>query len=501
MEKIQLLYIENIFTRKKGQVQQALSFFMRVENTHPTKQIDVVWRGEDGIWQTLPASYHSTLDDRWEYWCASALFQLTAVYSLPGNIEFGIRYRALANEYWENRGGLNYTSQADSGIKIAQDFQVLNIAFNDRLANNQHSLPITVAVNSKLQAKKVTVHWTTDNWQTVYKTPCQFKRTYWDDKSHSNARNPNQEAVQIWHGALKINQVFRVQYCIACEGDDQLLWDNHYGKNYSISRAPLTVMILNLHCYQEDNQDAKFSQIAKAIDDLAVDVVCFQEAAEFWNNGAGDWHSNAAKIINDRLAKPYYIYADWSHKGFDQYREGIAILSRYPLLETDARYVSQSHDIYSIHSRKVAMAQVQVPYIGLINIYSAHLSWWEDGFAPQFESLRDWAAENHTKEVLATLLCGDFNITPDSKGYRLVMDFNDYDDQFLVANSPDIAHKVVQVNDPYWQNQPMDDYRIDYIFMHKTSQLSVTSSKVLFTDTDYGKVSDHCGYVMTFEPK
>ncbi len=501
MEKIQLLYVENIISRKKKLVQQALTFFILVENISHDKQVDVVWRGEDGIWQTLPATYHSTLDHEREYWCAQAKFQLTADHSLPGNIEFGVRYKTLANDYWDNGDGLNYVSQADSGIKVVHDFQVLNVTFNDKLANGQKFVPVTVVVNQSLKAQKVTVHWTTNNWKTVYETPCRFKTTYWDEKWRSNARNPNQDGVQIWQGLLKVNQAFQLQYCIACECRDQVLWDNQYGKNYSVSRKPLTVMILNLHCYQEEQQDDKFSQIAKAIDDLGVDVVCFQEAAELWNNGEGDWNSNAAKIINDRLDKPYAIHADWSHLGFDKYREGVAILSRYPLDGTEARYVSETHDAYSIHSRKVVMAQVQVPYMGLVNIFSVHLSWWEDGFANQFEKLCDWASEKHGKHVAGTLLCGDFNISPESKGYQLVMDSNEYDDQFLVAKSQDVAKKIFQVNDPYWQHHPAEAYRIDYIFMHKTSALKVASSRVLFTDYDYGKVSDHCGYVMTFEPK
>ncbi|MCK5191923.1 MAG: hypothetical protein KAR12_17935, partial [Methylococcales bacterium] len=53
----------------------------------------------------------------------------------------------------------------------------------------------------------------------------------------------------------------------------------------------------------------------------------------------------------------------------------------------------------------------------------------------------------------------------------------------------------------HWQDLLTDDYRIDYIFMNKASELQVTSAKVVFTEQDYGRVSDHCGYFMTFEPK
>jgi maltose 6'-phosphate phosphatase len=37
--------------------------------------------------------------------------------------------------------------------------------------------------------------------------------------------------------------------------------------------------------------------------------------------------------------------------------------------------------------------------------------------------------------------------------------------------------------------------------MSKISELKVNSGRVLFTEDDYGKVSDHCGYLMSFAPK
>ncbi|MFI3154692.1 MAG: endonuclease/exonuclease/phosphatase family protein [Methylococcaceae bacterium] len=501
MDKIQLLYVENVITRKKSGVQQTLSFFMRVENLGYDKRVDVVWAGEDGVWQTLPASYHSKPEHNKEYWQARIDFQLSADKSLPGNIEFGLRYQTSGAEYWDNKQGLNYSSQADSGIMVACAAQVLNIDFANKLEDGQKFVPITVAVDNFNAADKVTVHWTTDNWLHSHKTPCYFKTNYWDKIALSNARNPNQYGTAIWKGWLRTGQAFRLQYSISVERNGQVFWDNNSGKNYSISREPLKILILNLHCYQEDNQDYKFSQIAKAINELNADVVCFQEVAELWHDGAGDWNSNSAKIINDRLATPYHIHTDWSHLGFDKYREGVAVLSKYPLINQDAMYVSNSHDVYSIHSRKVVMAQIKVPYMGAVNVFSAHLSWWEDGFAEQFQRLCEWAAAKQSAKVNATFLCGDFNIAAGSTGYHLVVDAHQYDDQYLAANSQGVFEKIFRVNDPYWNDYLSDDYRIDYIFLNKTSELRVTSARVLFTEQDYGRVSDHCGYFMTFEPK
>ena len=501
MNEVQLLYVENVISRKKRVLQQALCFFMQVENLNPDKTIDVIWAGEDGVWHTLPATWHSNLNANKEYWRAETTISFAADKSLPGNIKFALRYQTQGSEYWDNNHDLNYSSQADSGIKVISTQPVLNIGFDTKLIDKQKFVLITAAVNQSVQAKAVTIHWTTDNWTHTHQTPCHFKRNYWDETSGSNARNPNQYGTQIWKVLLNIDNAFKFQYTISCESSDQVFWDNNQGNNFSLSHEPLKVMILNLHCYQEDNQDHKFSQIAKAINELDTDIICLQEVAELWNEGNGDWNTNSANIINNLLKHPFHLYTDWSHKGFDKYREGVAILSRYPLLKQDSRYVSNSQSADSIHSRKVVMAQVHVPYLGLINFFSAHLSWWDDGFAEQFKTLGNWAADNQTDDITGTMLCGDFNITAGTEGYTLVVSAHEYEDQFLAINDHDAFEKIFKVNDPHWQDYLADDYRIDYIFMNKASDLQITSGKVLFTEQDYGRVSDHCGYFMTFEPK
>ena len=50
VNKIQLLYVENVISRKNKTVQQTLSFFMQLDNLGYNKQCDVVWAGEDGEW-------------------------------------------------------------------------------------------------------------------------------------------------------------------------------------------------------------------------------------------------------------------------------------------------------------------------------------------------------------------------------------------------------------------------------------------------------------------
>ena len=489
MAQIQWLAVENTVSRKKNANQQVVQFLILVERLSYDKQVEVFWAGSDGVWHTMLANYQGPHGNQQELWQAR-LTGSGKSNQLLGNISFAFRLRCQAGEFWDNNAGLNYQSRQGSGVTLAAQLALQHLNFKHRLEDEQQFAAIKIAVNAALITDSVVIHWTSDNWRSSHQTVCHYQKRL------------KQHGAKVYTARLPVINSFAVEYCVSGKtAQSELVWDNNGGSNYRLSREPLKVMILNLHCYQEDQQDKKFSQIAKAIREQGADVVCFQEVAEHWNHGHGDWASNSANIINQRLKPPMHLYTDWSHLGFDKYREGVAILSRYPLLHTQSRYVSDSHDAYSIHSRKVVMANIQVPYLGSINVFSAHLSWWEDGFQEQFQRLCEWADSQSHPSLSATLLCGDFNIAAGSIGYQQVVLTNQYEDQYLAANHQGLFEKIFRVNDAHWGNWLSDDYRIDYIFMNKTSNLRVTAARVLFTDWDYGQVSDHCGYLMSFEPK
>ncbi len=488
MAMLHLLAAENSLNRSKKGTLQTLQFWLAVDNLSYDKQLDVLWSGEDGIWHELPAHYRIKRGNGQELWQARLTVSGRSGRMLPGTVRFALRLRCDGAEHWDNNGGTDYLIRSASGVTLFGGAQLQNLTVDDRLHDDQQFLPIKIAIAGEFAGGRVSIRWTTDNWNHSFQTHCRRARTAKLALSH------------IWTARLKVADIFGLQYCIVADNGQRQVWDNNFGQNYRIAHPPLNVMILNLHCYQEDNQQRKFRQIAKAIDEQQADVVCFQEAAEHWNDGHGDWASNSVNIINQRLKQPMHLYYDWSHLGFDKYREGVAILSRYPLHHQHSRYVSDSHDPYSIHSRKVVMAQIQVPYIGAINVFSAHLSWWEDGFQFQFRRLCEWADTLHHENTQATLLCGDFNIAAGSIGYQQVVNGGQYEDQYLAVNRHGLFEKIFRVNDSHWRQFLADDYRIDYIFMNKTAKLRATCARVLFTEQDYGQVSDHCGYLMSFEP-
>jgi maltose 6'-phosphate phosphatase len=500
MDNIRLVYARSVIARDAGHTRQRLCFMARVANLAYEKRVEVMWAGEDGVWQSLPARYQDGSPHDEEYWLAEIELPLTPDRPLPGNVEFAVRYHVLNEDYWDNNDGRNHTIQADCGVQLAPGVAVLDLGAQHRPTEGSPLLPIAVAVDARVEAQRVTVHWTTDDWHTTRYSSCRLRHDYWDAEFCSNARNPNHYGTQIWDAQLEVERTRTAKYRIACEAGGRTLWDDaHRGRR--VRPAPLRVLALNLHCYQEEDQQHKFRQIAAAIDELAVDVVCFQEVAELWNDGKGDWASNSARIINEHLRRPYRLVTDWSHLGFDRYREGVAILSRHPIVRQEARYVSRSHDPYSIHSRKVVLAQLNVPFVGLINVFSAHLSWWDDGFAEQFGNLRRWARSAHTSHVKATLLCGDFNIEAGSRGYELVLDSHEYEDGFLAATRPHAFVEIFGHRAANWREHLREDRRIDYLFLRKGSGLRVVSGRELFTERDFGRVSDHTGYLLTLAAK
>ncbi|NCD35035.1 MAG: endonuclease [Spartobacteria bacterium] len=499
MQHVKIEYTENIISRTIQGIWQEMSFVVRVDNLSYQKKVAIHWCGEDGEWHVHQAKYHCTMPDRRELWHVTIRWALTPERSLPGNICFSVSFLCAGQTFWDNNHGKNYKVDADSGVIVYQDVPVKHLWYNPVLQGGKVSLPVDSAVRASLKARHVRIHWSTDQWKTSHSAPC-FKRTnHWDLARGSVARNPNRYGWEIWTGRLPVQHTYRVEYAIECDTESGIVWDNCKGANYQSRRSTLRVLTLNLHCYQEENQDHKFRQIAKAIQDFHLDLVCLQEVAENWNDGNGDWASNAARIINSYLPFQYHVHTNYSHLGFDRFREGVAILSRHEFTMTDSGYVSDSQDVYDIHARRVVMAQVHVPYFGPVNLFSAHLSWPEDGFYIQFERMRQWANERHGPNVAATLLCGDFNIKAYSESYAHIVNTREYEDQYLKVLNRSKFDRVYRECAPDVCREMGDDGRIDYIFLKKGSKVHLLDGMELFTDHSYGRVSDHTGYYVEFE--
>ena len=261
------------------------------------------------------------------------------------------------------------------------------------------------------------------------------------------------------------------------------------------SEAPqrLRVLTLNLHTWQEERQQEKFRTIADAIRELEIDIACFQEVGELWNDGRGDPATHAGRIIRGHLGEGWHLFSDWSHVGFDRYREGVAILSRFPFKETGAAWLSSERSPWSIHARKAVRARILLPG-DTLDVVSTHFSWPENGFFDQFRTMETWLDARADLPTLGTLVCGDFNVEVSSPAFARLARETPWREQFMKATAPETFRAVFEEGRP----PPPGDSRIDYLWLSPGNALVATAGAKLFTPERYGPVSDHPGYAVEF---
>ncbi|PCI64862.1 MAG: hypothetical protein COB38_12275 [Gammaproteobacteria bacterium] len=294
--------------------------------------------------------------------------------------------------------------------------------------------------------------------------------------------------------------------------------------------STLSILTLNLHTYQEistagkkesdlnrndalkrvSDYDPIFNTIAKGIDELDPDIICLQEVGEWKENTAktikktsediysfGLDSSNAVNQLLTRIkSDKYSYYMDWSHYGWDVWKEGTAILSKYPILEKESRYISDTNNgTYSFwQSRKVTRVKVKTSDSKVINIFSVHSGWWDsekEPFKSQFNRLMEWVHQIESKNE-EIILCGDFNQPSNSKGYMQITNENDFVDTYLSTNRYGMLDLTVNINADGWKGN-QNAKRIDYIFIEANSDFSVKRSERVFTSKKFGIVSDHVG--------
>ncbi|RLD43505.1 MAG: hypothetical protein DRI86_09840 [Bacteroidetes bacterium] len=282
--------------------------------------------------------------------------------------------------------------------------------------------------------------------------------------------------------------------------------DNIKSNLFKNNNKEYLILTINLHTYQESQQDKKFNLIVDIIGKMDVDFIVFQECAQnkssTINNGIIR-EDNMALIITDRIKEKYdtnYNYVwDWAHYGWNIWEEGVAVLSKHNRISTDSRYISTNTNTTNITSRKTIYGSYHLQD-GNLNIFSVHTHWrtslTDDEQNNQILNIQQMVDEKEiTNNSIATFVCGDFNVNPTSdypwsEGYNLIMQNNIYTDTYLNIY-PDANNKPAQsIHNTIGGEYPG---RIDYIFMKNNSSYEVVESQIVFTEDVVGRVSDHYG--------
>lgn len=278
----------------------------------------------------------------------------------------------------------------------------------------------------------------------------------------------------------------------------------------------MKILTLNTHSLIESLYEAKLTAFVEAVVKEQPDIIGLQEvnqtscASPLEGEELPGYvpargvracvrRDNHAARVAERLRERGIIY-HWTwvpaKLGYDIYDEGLALLSRTPILDTDQFTISHSQDYHNWKTRKIL--GIQTGGSQGVWFYTVHMGWWDDReepFREQWNRIEEALAEKKMAGRQGGLwLMGDFNSPaglPD-QGYDLVRT-SGWNDTYLLAGQKDLGYTVEEVIDG-WRDKGVSGMRIDYIWSYWYTQ--VKTSRVVFDGKTYPRVSDHNGILI-----
>ena len=274
----------------------------------------------------------------------------------------------------------------------------------------------------------------------------------------------------------------------------------------------IKLLTLNTHSLVENDNAKKLECFVNAVEQELPDVIALQEV-----NQTRDEEILSIDTLTDyipcqpdvKIKKDNFAYNVvrmlrikdilyyWSYLpmklGYDKFDEGIAILSRKPIVRTDTFLISKINDYYNWKTRKVLGIQTEDNNW----FYTAHLGWWNDTDEP-FE--QQWQKLNeYVKSPQTVWLMGDFNSPADVRceGYDLISASGWYD-SYILAKEKDNGYTVGKIIDGWKEKiSQTTGMRIDHIWCNK--KLNIKNSQVIFNDKNFDIISDHYGVMICVE--
>ncbi len=272
-------------------------------------------------------------------------------------------------------------------------------------------------------------------------------------------------------------------------------------------------LTLNTHSLVEENYPQKLLDFVDAIAGKQPEIIALQEVCQSIGAAtvSGDLKgyvpcAEAAVIRSDNhvyrvaeMLRERGIGYHWTwlplKKGYDKYDEGLALLSRSPILETEVVQVSSIDDYNNWKSRKIIGIRTEA--LPDEWFFSVHYGWWEDAEEP-FK--QQWIrTAKHMTRYDSVWLMGDFNSPAElrGEGYDLIKR-SYWQDSYELAKVKDSGITVGRQIDGWHDKMSIaDGVRIDQIWCNK--MVVVTCSEVIFNGENYPVVSDHYGVMINYE--
>ena len=275
----------------------------------------------------------------------------------------------------------------------------------------------------------------------------------------------------------------------------------------------MKLLTLNTHSLVEDNYSAKLNAFVSAIAEQRPDIIALQEVnqtiaetqVDVISEGYVPCDENivirkdnhvykAAELLENAGVKYYWTWLPLK-KGYDKYDEGIALMSRSRIIETDVVRISETDDYNNWKTRKIIGIRTEAAPDEWF--FSVHYGWWDDLDEP-FQNQWQKTVE-YMKKYSRVWLMGDFNSPAEvrNEGYDMINSGGWYD-SYTLARTRDNGITVGKVIDG-WRDKVSgtDGMRIDQIWCSQKAEIA--SSEVIFNGANKPVVSDHYGVVAEYE--
>lgn len=274
----------------------------------------------------------------------------------------------------------------------------------------------------------------------------------------------------------------------------------------------MKLLTLNTHSLVEEHYSEKLEAFVQAVSEEQPDIIALQEVNQTITEmpvKIAQGYIPCAEGITIRQDNHIYHTTEmlksrgicyfWTwlplKKGYDKYDEGIALMSRSPILETKIVQTSAINDYNNWKTRKILGIRTEAAPEEWF--FSVHYGWWDDPDEPfqgQWQRTKD-ALTDHSR----MWLMGDFNSPAEVRGEGYDMIRNDgWHDCYLLAKEKYCGITVGKVIDG-WKDKTTstDGMRIDQIWC--SEKRKIISSEVIFNGTNRSIVSDHYGVIVNYE--
>lgn len=275
----------------------------------------------------------------------------------------------------------------------------------------------------------------------------------------------------------------------------------------------MKLLTLNTHSLVEDNYSKKLDAFVSAIAEQRPDIIALQEVNQTIAETQVDVISEgyvpcvenivirkdnhvykAAELLEGAGVKYYWTWLPLK-KGYNKYDEGIALMSRSRIIETDVVRISETDDYNNWKTRKIIGIRTEAAPDEWF--FSVHYGWWDDLDEP-FQNQWQKTVE-YMKKYSRVWLMGDFNSPAEvrNEGYDIINGSGWYD-SYTRAKTRDNGITVGKVIDG-WRDKVSgtDGMRIDQIWCSQKAEIA--SSEVIFNGANKPVVSDHYGVVAEYE--